>query len=65
MLRVHYFDSIISVSYPEAEICLPCKYMVKHLMSTYKYMVKHLKSLKKNLILAVILDVILDFNQKA
>ena len=64
MLRVHYFDSIISVSYPEGEICLPCKYMVKHLTSTYKYMVKHLKSLK-NIILAAILDVILDFNQKA
>ena len=27
MSRVHFFDSIMSVSYPEAEICLQCKDM--------------------------------------
>ena len=37
MAGVHYFDSIMTVSYPEeAKICIP-----------YKYIVNHLKSLKQ------------------
>ena len=50
MSQVHYFEFVTSESNPEeAQICVP-----------YKYMVIHLKCYK-NLILAAILDAILDF----